>query len=181
MEIVGHDDDSTLSAVERATQWLETINLIDRADDPRLRLSDSRPRLVAAADDPFVNPPLNDVSTLASSADDLVSYYSRALHGAFFRHEETLAEFRRILSLGDAIWLVPLPLGGNAFVKGGSIDVPGFHALCVPGGMLFGGRWVYFAFIINWRASATTDSKTVADFARAVSQAMDIVKERLSL
>ncbi len=138
-------------------------------------------QLVAAADDPIVNPPLNDTETLASSADDLVSYYSRALQGAFFRHQETLAEFRRILSLGDAIWLVPLPIGGSAFVKGGSIDVPGFHALCVPGGMLFGDRWVYFAFILNWRASATTDPKTVADFTRAVSRAMEIVKERLSL
>lgn len=137
-------------------------------------------QLVAAGNDPIVNPPLNDTETLASSADDLVSYYSRALQGAFFGHQETLAEFRRILSLGDAIWLVPLPIGGSAFVKGGSIDVPGFHALCVPGGMLFGDRWVYFAFIINWRASATTDPKTVADFAHAVSQAMDIVKERLS-
>ena len=30
-----------------------------------------------AANDPFVNPPLNTTQTLASSADDLVSSYSR--------------------------------------------------------------------------------------------------------
>ena len=99
--------------------------------------------------DPIVNSPLHNTETLASSANDLVSYYARALQGRFFNNKETLNEFRRILSLGDAIWLVPLPLGVSAFVKGGSIDVPGFHALCVPGGMLALDRWVYFCFTIN--------------------------------
>jgi beta-lactamase class A len=75
--------------------------------------------------------------------------YSRALQGRFFRNKETLTEFRRILSFGDAIWLVPLPLGGSAFVKGGNIDVPGYHALCAAGGMLFDDRWAYFCFTIN--------------------------------
>jgi beta-lactamase class A len=54
-------------------------------------------QLQAAASANMVNPPLNDVSTLASSADDLVSYYSRALQGAFFKNAPTLNEFRRIL------------------------------------------------------------------------------------
>jgi len=35
---------------------------------------------------------------LASSPDDFVSYYSRALQGAFFTHAATLNEFRRISS-----------------------------------------------------------------------------------
>jgi beta-lactamase class A len=47
-------------------------------------------QLVATADDPFVNPVLNPTSTLASSADDLVSVYSRAMPGEFFEHDETL-------------------------------------------------------------------------------------------
>jgi len=89
--------------------------------------------LQAASDLPFVNPPLNPVETLASSADDLVSFYVRALQGEFFQNEETLAEFRRILSIADAISRV-VPIGVSAFVKGGSIDVPGFHCICVPGG-----------------------------------------------
>ena len=75
------------------------------------------------------------MEALASSADDLVSYYSRSLLGAFFTYPETLSQFREILAMGDAIWLLPLPLGVSAFVKGGSIDVPGFHAVCAPGGM----------------------------------------------
>jgi len=134
----------------------------------------------AAANLPIVNAPINNVQTLASSADDFVSYYSRALHGAFFQHKETLNEFRRILSLGDAIWLLPMPLGISAFCKGGSIDVSGFHAVCAPGAMFFSNRWVYFCFTINWTAKAETDSATVAAFAAAGSKALTLVKEALS-
>jgi beta-lactamase class A len=137
-------------------------------------------QLQAAEDDPFVNPPLNDVQTLASSADDLVSYYSRALTGAFFTHEETLTEFRRILSLGDAIYLVPLPLGASAFCKGGSIDVPGFHALSVPGGLLFDDRWVFFSATLNWQNPAVADPATVIAFASALSAALSQVKDALA-
>lgn len=136
--------------------------------------------MLAAADDPIVNPPLNPVSTLASSAHDMVSYYRRALRGAFFQNTETLNEFRRILSLGDVIWLIPLPLGVGAFAKGGSIDVAGFHALCAPGGMLVDERWVYFCFILKWPAPAQTDPATVTAFSSATSSALDLVKDALS-
>ena len=83
---------------------------------------------------------MNKVETLASSADDFVSYDSRALQGDFFKNKETLHEFRRILAMGDAIWLLPLPLGVSAFCKGGRIDVEGFHAVCAPGAMRFDNR-----------------------------------------
>ena len=135
--------------------------------------------LQAASDAPIVNPPLNTVETLASSADDLVSYYVRALQGEFFQNKETLAEFRRILSLADAISRV-LPTGVSAFVKGGSIDVPGFHCLCLPGGMVFDNRWVYFAATINWTAAGETDPSTVGAFAVAVTQALALVRDALS-
>jgi beta-lactamase class A len=133
----------------------------------------------AAANSPIVNPPLNNVQTLASSADDLVSYYSRSLLGKFFQHPQTLTEFHRILSFGDAIYLLPLPLGVSAFVKGGSIDVPGFHCLCVPGGMFFDDRWVFFSIMINWFSKAGTDPSTVAAFIEAASAALAQVKGAL--
>jgi beta-lactamase class A len=117
---------------------------------------------------------------MASSAADFVSYYSRALQGEFFKNPQTLNQFRQILSMGDAIWKMPLPLGVSAFVKGGSIDVPGFHALCVPGGMLFDNRWVYFCLTINWTSAAETDPATVQAFAAASSRALALVKEGLS-
>ena len=137
-------------------------------------------QLCAAANSSMVNPPMNKVQTLAASADDFVSYYSRALHGQFFQHKETLNEFRRILTMGDAIWRMPMPLGVTAFSKGGSIDVPGFHALCVPGAMLFDDRWVYFCLTLNWTAAAETDPATVMAFAAAASQALAMVKDGLA-
>jgi beta-lactamase class A len=134
----------------------------------------------AAGPDPIVNPPLNSVETLASSADDFVSYYARALQGQFFKDTATLNEFRRILSLGDAIWLLPVPLGASAFVKGGSIDVPGFHCVCVAGGMFFNNRWVYFSLIINWNAATETDPSTFMAFVNAASRALALVFDALS-
>ena len=131
----------------------------------------------AAASLPIVNTPMNKEESLACSADDFVSYYSRALHGDFFKHKETLHEFRRILSMGDAIWLLPMPLGVSAFVKGGSIDVAGFHAVCVPGGMFFDDQWVYFCLTLNWYAKAESDPNTVKAFITAGSRALEMVKK----
>jgi beta-lactamase class A len=138
-------------------------------------------QLLAAADktDPFVNPPLNNLETMASTAVDLVSFYADALHGHFFNHPQTLGEFRRILSTADAISRA-VPLGASAYAKGGSIDVPGFHALCIAGGMVFSGRWVYFTIIINWDAAPLEDPATVGAWASAVSKALQIVYDGLS-
>jgi hypothetical protein len=45
--------------------------------------------------------------------------------------------------------------------------------------MLFGDRWVYFAFTLNWNAAAENDPRTVEAWALAVSRAMTIVKGHL--
>ena len=135
--------------------------------------------LQAAANDPFVKPPLNPVQSLASSADDLVSFYSRALRGAFFENPQTLSEFRRILTLADAIYKIPVPLGVSAFVKGGSIDTPGFHAIAIPGGMYFDDRWVFSAFTLNWYSKAQTDPATVVKIITAIGAALAMIKESL--
>ncbi len=137
-------------------------------------------QLGAAANANMVNQPLNNVESMACSADDLVSYYSRALQGEFFKNQQTLSQFRQVLSTGDAIWGMPMPLGASCFLKGGTIDVPGFHAVCAPGGMLFDGRWVYFCLTINWTAAAEKDPTTVQAFAAAASRAMAMVKEGLA-
>jgi beta-lactamase class A len=124
-----------------------------------------------------VRPLLNDVQTLASSADDLASYYARALQGDFFQHRGTLQEFRRILTLCDFIYLVPLPLGVSAYAKSGNADIPGFHARSIAGGLYFDGHWVYFAFIINWAAAAGRDEETVARFFAAIHWALGCITE----
>jgi beta-lactamase class A len=126
------------------------------------------------------HPFLNDVATLASSAGDLVTYYSRALQGAFFKHRETLNEFRRILTLCDFIYLVPLPLGVSAYAKSGNVDIPDFHARSLAGGMFVGGGWAYFAFIINWDTPSEKDPETVEKFFGAINRTLASIQQRLT-
>jgi beta-lactamase class A len=136
--------------------------------------------LLEVIQQPQVHPFLNDVQTLASSADDFVSYYSRALRGEFFEHIETLNEFRRILTLCDFIYLVPLPLGASVYAKSGNADTPGFHARTIAGGMFVSGRWAYFAFMINWYTASPDDPDTVNQLYSAINQALTLVKDSLS-
>ena len=134
----------------------------------------------------LTHPFLNDVETFASSANDFVSFYSLALQGAFFDHSETLNEFRRILTLCDFIYLIPLPLGVSAYAKSGNVDFPksehfpGFHARSIAGGIFFGEHWVYYAFIINWDNPDDKDPETVSKFFSAINQALTLVKNSLS-
>ena len=64
-------------------------------------------------------PPLNHRETLASSADDLVRHYKRALAGDFFTKPTTLAEFKHI-HLTD-VFFPPDTVG---YAKGGSNNLP---------------------------------------------------------
>ena len=90
-------------------------------------------------------------------------------------------EFRAILSLGDVIWLLPVPLGVSAFAKGGEIvETPGFHALSAAGGMFFDDMWVYFCFTINWTAQEQSDPTTAAAWVAASSRALQLVKGALA-
>jgi beta-lactamase class A len=128
---------------------------------------------------PFAHPALNDVETLASSANDLVSFYAQALQGSFFSNPQTLEQFRRILSLGDITYLVPFPLGANVFGKAGYFDSPGQHARCIAGGMYLQNRWVYFAAILNWDAAEVDDPTTVEAFFDALRSTIALVQSGL--
>jgi beta-lactamase class A len=134
----------------------------------------------AVARGELAHPFLNDVETFASSANDLVSYYSLALQGAFFEHAETLNEFRRILTLCDFIYLIPLPLGVSAYAKSGNADVPDFHARSIAGGLFVAGRWIYFAFVLNWYSAEPDDHATVNQFFSAITTALTLVKNSFS-
>jgi beta-lactamase class A len=135
--------------------------------------------LIAIPPGPLAHPFLNGVQTLASSADDLVSFFSRALQGKFFVDRQTLREFRRILSLGDITYLVPFPLGASVFGKAGYADVPGAHARCIAGGIYFPDRWAYFAMILNWDAEQGDDPETVKAFFSAIRRSIALLQERL--
>jgi beta-lactamase class A len=136
--------------------------------------------LLEVTQGPPVHPVLNDVETLASSAHDFVSYYSRALTGSFFKHHETLQEYRRVLSLCDFIYLVPLPLGVSSYAKSGNADSPGFHARSIAGGIYFAGQWVFFAFLINWYSEEVDDPETVKAYFEAIHTTLKGLRDRLS-
>lgn len=135
--------------------------------------------LLSILRNPIAHPALNDVETLTSSANDLVSFFARALPGTFFKNQQTLQQFRRILSLGDITYMVPFPLGASVFGKAGYFDLPGQHARCIAGGMYFPDRWVYFAMILNWDAAESEDPATVAAYFQATRETIERVQNTL--
>ena len=123
---------------------------------------------------------LNDEITMASSADDLVAFYARALTGEIFRYNETLVAFRDFLSLKDEIAQI-FPLGVNSFVKGGSLDAFSDHVLSAAGGMYAAQRWVYFAVILNWDdAEAGTVGSVGPLFTSVMHAVFTAIRDRLS-
>jgi beta-lactamase class A len=136
--------------------------------------------LISIPPGPLAHPFLNNVETLASSPDDLVSFFSRALQGSFFSHRETLFQFRRILSLGDINHLVPFPLGLSVFGKAGYADITGAHARSIAGAVYFPKRWVYFSMVLNWDAEQADDPETVKAFYRAIHKSIVLLQRGLS-
>ncbi len=128
----------------------------------------------------LAHPFLNDVETFASSSNDLVSFFSRALQGRFFSHGETLFQFRRILSLGDINHLVPFPLGLSVFGKAGYADIPAAHARSIAGAVYCPNRWIYFSFVLNWDAAQGEDPGTVETFYGAIHKSMVLLQQGLS-
>ncbi|WP_428673170.1 serine hydrolase [Reyranella sp.] len=123
-------------------------------------------------------PALNDRQTMASSAEDMVSWYRQALTGAFFQKPGTLVEFKRIQAMADALVLI-VPPDTPAYGKGGSIDWQDFHCFCVAGQMIVGKVPVTFCFTINWTGPADgigamfqSYKTNVADVLREAAQAV---------
>jgi beta-lactamase class A len=106
-------------------------------------------RLAKGGSSGKARPALNDRQTMASTAEDMVRWYRRALRGEFFKAPATLVEFKRVQAMANAIPLV-VPANIVAYAKGGSIDWEDFHCLCVPGQMVVGTVPVTFCFTINW-------------------------------
>lgn len=127
--------------------------------------------------------PLNDEVTLASSTDDLVQYYKRALAGRLFTKRRTLSEFKRILLTGTFF-----PEDTVGYGKGGSgdwvadaVDVADFHALSYAGQMVVGTTPVTFCFVVNWRSvePSMTSANLVPQFTDVVRGSMGAVKALL--
>jgi beta-lactamase class A len=124
-------------------------------------------------------PILDDQITMASSPDNLVDFYARALRGELFQYAETLAVFRGILGMADAI-PASMPLGVSAFGKGGAIAYEGSNALTFAGGVYVPDRWVYFALLLNWTdEEAGSGASVQGSYVAAARSIFDLVVERL--
>jgi beta-lactamase class A len=122
---------------------------------------------------------LNDEITMASTANDLVTFYARVLLGQLYRYPETLTLFRAMLALKDEIAQI-LPLGVNTFLKGGSLDAFSDHVLAAAGGMYVAQRWVYFAVILNWSSDEAGSVASVGPaFTSETHAAFTMIRDRL--
>jgi beta-lactamase class A len=125
-------------------------------------------------------PPLNHQETLASSADDLVRYYKRALAGNFFIEPTTLAEFKRIHLTN--VFFPPDTVG---YAKGGSGDlvahsaIADFHTICYAGQMVVGITPVSFCFVVNWTSPTVDTAAVIPAFAEVVLGSLEIIKQSL--
>ena len=116
-------------------------------------------------------PPLNDRQTMASSAEEMVQWYQRALNGEFFRTPGTLLEFKRIQAMADALPLV-VPPDTPAYGKGGNIDWEDFHCFCLAGRMIVRGVPVTFCFTINWTGPNDGVSAVFETYKNAVAKTL---------
>jgi beta-lactamase class A len=123
-------------------------------------------------------PALNDVESMAVPASEFVTYYKRALTGAYFQKPETLTEFKRIQAMADAIAVV-VPTDTVAYMKGGSIDWNGFHCLAVAGQMIVRDTPVTFALTYNWSDSDGDQKKLTEEYKDAVAGILGQVRKRL--
>jgi len=124
--------------------------------------------------------PINKRETMMCSANDFVDFYARALDGAFFQSDATLTEYKRILSMADAIARV-VPAGHAAYAKGGSIEWLGFNCVCLPGQMIIAGTPVTFCFTYNWNGPSSDVPAAMAAFADAVSDVLRSTARRVEL
>jgi beta-lactamase class A len=116
-------------------------------------------------------PALNDRQTMASTAEDMVSWYRQALTGTFFRKPDTLVEFKRIQAMASALIRV-VPPDTAAYGKGGSIDWQDFHCFCLPGQMIVGKVPVTFCFTINWTGADDGVGAIFRSFTAAIADAL---------
>ncbi|MFW7341994.1 serine hydrolase [Pollutimonas sp. H1-120] len=97
-------------------------------------------------------PPINPHQTMLSTASDMTRWYDQVLAGGIFKKPETLAEFKRISAMADAMPMM-VPADTMAYGKGGSIDWEDFHCFCVAGQMVQPTQRSSFCFIVNWKGS----------------------------
>lgn len=94
--------------------------------------------------------PINPDQTMLSTAGEMTRWYEQVLAGNIFEKPQTLAEFKRISAMADAMPMM-VPADTMAYGKGGSIDWEDFHCFCVAGQMVQPAQRSSFCFIVNWK------------------------------
>ena len=117
---------------------------------------------------------INDRQTMMSTAAEMTQWYEQVLAGKHFQKPETLAEFKRISAMADAMPML-VPEDTVAYGKGGSIDWNGFHCFCVAGQMVLPSQRVSFCFIVNWEGDDATVPKVFASFKEQSRQMLHLV------
>ncbi|MDE2517210.1 MAG: serine hydrolase [Rhodospirillales bacterium] len=123
-------------------------------------------------------PPLNPDETMASTAREMVDWYRASLTGKYFTRPETLAEYRRILGMGDAIAQV-VPAGLAAYAKGGSIDWDGFYCFAFAGRMVVGAATADCCFTINWHGKPDSVGPMFQAYRKAVADVLAATRTAL--
>lgn len=108
---------------------------------------------------PSPRPPMNDVSTMVSTGQDLVAWYEYVLGGGLFAKPETLATFKRIQSMATAMPEIAPP-DVIAYGKGGSITWVDSQALAVAGQMVAGPVRATFFYGVNWTGDDASMART---------------------
>ncbi|MBR0680709.1 serine hydrolase [Roseomonas eburnea] len=93
--------------------------------------------------------PINPHQTMVSTALDLCTWYERVLAGQVFGEASSLAEFKRISAMADAMPRIAPP-DVIAYGKGGSIDWNDSQAIAVAGQMVAGPVRATFFWGANW-------------------------------
>ncbi len=110
---------------------------------------------------PSPRTPINEVSTMVSTGQDMVAWYDFVLAGRYFTKPETLATFKRIQSMATAMPQVAPP-DVIAYGKGGSITWEQAQAMAVAGQMVAGpGRATFFQGV-NWTGDAASMPRVAA-------------------
>jgi len=167
--MIAHSDNTATDAALAAVGVARVRSLIEHAGLQATQVPDSTRRLFSyvsgapegvdvgwegmqrleSAPTTKARPPLNEHQTMASSADDLVRWYQRAIRGEFFEAPGTVLEFKRIQAMADSLAHV-VPPDTAAYGKGGSIDWEGFHCFSLAGQMVVQKAPVTFCCTINW-------------------------------
>ncbi|GGJ01311.1 serine hydrolase [Neoroseomonas lacus] len=108
---------------------------------------------------PSPRKPLNDVSTMASTGQDMVAWYDYVLSGRLFAKPETLATFKRIQSMATSMPEIAPP-DIIAYGKGGSITWVDSQALAAAGQMVAGPVRATFSFGVNWTGDDASMART---------------------